>query len=325
MANEAAVGSAREFQAEETRLQQAKSWSELIELYRARVDILQEPGRERMLFKAGETAADQLNDPKLAEELFLASFKIRSTFLPAIGALKVLHAKTKNTAGLRQVLQFELEITTDARRRAQLLAEQGELLKAKQPKEALKAFSEAIRVYPRSRLPLDPLEAIAKRLKDYKPLVQAYQDLAAAAKPKQAAVYQFLRGVLLDEQLKDRAGAAKAMNASLDSGAAEPRILTAIARHFEKSENWESLAKALWQHLELVKDDTERARLLKRQAWVHEAQLNQPERAQRLLQKALPLSPKDAELIKNLWRSHGGRNLAAVRHSRGRTVGKGTP
>ncbi|RMG17518.1 MAG: hypothetical protein D6731_03970 [Planctomycetota bacterium] len=300
--NEAAIRNAREFQAEEGRLKQAGRWSDLVDLYRARAERVDPAGRERLLFKAGEVAADRLGDPGRAERLFLDSFRVRSSFLPAIGALKVLHAKAKNHAGLLEVIDLELDVTTDRRRQGQLLFEKGGLLADREPEAALEAYAASIRAYPKSRAPLDPLEALARKLKRWEPLVEAYRELAIAAKPEQAAVYWFLGGVVLDEQLRDAEGAATSFSTSLDSGAREPRILNVIARFYERVGDWEGLAKALWRHLEVAKDPTERGKLLKRQAWVHERHLGQPERAQRLLLKAVEATPQDAGAIKSLFK-----------------------
>ena len=97
-------------------------------------------------------------------------------------------------------------------------------------------------------VPLDALEVLARQLDSFRPLVEAYRHLAHAAKGKQAAVYHFLGGMVLNEQCKDPAGATAAFNASLDSGSAEPRILGVISKHFEKTGDWEGVAKTLWQN-----------------------------------------------------------------------------
>ena len=197
----------QEFQKTERQLQSGKRWKELLDLYEDQAASTPPKVQEQLYYRAGEVAADCLEDPDLAEQYFMRSFKVRNTYLPAIGALKVLHAGTKNLKGLLAVVDFELQITTDPRRRAQLFKELGDKAKAAFPKRALDAYSEAIHVYPKSRLPLDDLEKLARTLKRWQVLVRAYEDLAAAAKvPKQAAVYRFLIGSVLDENMQDAKG-----------------------------------------------------------------------------------------------------------------------
>jgi tetratricopeptide (TPR) repeat protein len=300
--NEAAVGNARLFQAEEAKLRNGAEWVALVQLYEARAERVDPASKERLLYKAGEVASDQLADSALAERLFLTAFKERKSFLPAIGALKVLHTNNSNDDGLLQVLDYELDITSDGRRRGQLLYEKGELLKKTSPELAIDAYGEAIQAYPKSRLPLDTLEALAKQLGQPRKLVKAYRDLAKAAKPEQAAVYHFLGGMTLSDSCKDLEGAAFAFRASLDTGAAKAKIMSAISKHFEKHADWEGFTKVLWLRLEAAQEPKERARLLKKQAWAHETHLGQAERAQRLLQKALEANPKDPGAIRELQR-----------------------
>jgi tetratricopeptide (TPR) repeat protein len=292
--------SAQDFQAEEKRLRAKGDSQGLVDLYYDRAGHLGDAARERMLFQAGEVAQDELNDPRQAEQFFQRAYNVRKSYARALGALKVLHKANKNSVGLLKVLELEREGTTDDRRRGQLSLEIADLVRKKDPKRALDNYAQAIEAWPKSRAPLDELEKLARELKRYELLVRAYEQLAGVASDKQAAIYFFLGGTVLFENLKDSAGAAAAYNAALGKGPKDPRILKAIVRHFEKQKDWDGLANALWQQLEVVETKKERLSVRKRLAWVYEACLNQPKRSRPVLLKALEESPQDEQLVASL-------------------------
>ena len=128
--SESVVRSAKQFQDEEQRLQGAQRWDELVRLYESRAQAVDDDAqRERMLYRAGEVSLDQLTRPEQAEGFFQRAFEVRRTFLPALGALKALHSKAKNRAGVQKVLGYELEVTKEPRRLGQLHHELGKLLR----------------------------------------------------------------------------------------------------------------------------------------------------------------------------------------------------
>lgn len=292
--------SAQDFQAEEKRLRAQGDSQALIDLYYDRAGNLGEAARERMLFQAGEVAQDELNDLRQAEQFFQRAYNVRKTYARALGALKVLHKASKNSAGLLKVLEQERDGSNDDRRRGQLSLEIADLVRKKDPKRALENYAKAIEAWPKSRAPLDELEKLAREQKRFELLVRAYEQLASAASTKQAAIYFFLGGTVLFENLKDARGAAAAYNAALEKGPKDPRILKAIVRHFEKQKDWEGLASALWQQLEVVESKKERLSVRKRLAWVYEACLSQPKRSRPILLKALEEAPQDEQLVASL-------------------------
>lgn len=289
--------SAQDFQREEARLRALGNSQGIIDLLYDRAGQLDDAARERTLFRAGEIAQDELNDYQQAEQFFQRAYNVRKSYARALGALKVLYKSQKNTAGLLRALEQEREGASDERRRGQLSLEIADLVKDKDPQRALENYAQAIEQNPKSRAPLDELERLARKLKRFKLLVTAYEQLAGAATSKQAAIYYFLGGTVLFENLEDAAGAAGAYNAALEKGPQDPRILKAIVRHFEKQKDWEGLARALWQQLEVVETPKERLSARKRLAWVYETCLVEPKRARAVLLKGIEESPQDEQLV----------------------------
>ena len=292
--------SAQDFQAQEKSLRARGESQALIDLYYDRSGQLEDAARERILFQAGEVAQDDLNDLPQAETFFQRAYSVRKTYARALGALKVLYKAQKNSLGLLKILEQEREATPDDRRRGQLSLEIGDLVRKKDPKRALENYAKAIEAWPKSRAPLDDLEKLARNQKRFGLLVKAYEQLAGVASAKQAAIYYFLGGTVLFENLKDTAGAAAAYSAALEKGPKDPRILKAIVRHFEKQKDWEGLAKGLWQQLEVAESKKDRLKARKRLAWVYEACLNQPKRARPILLKALEEAPQEEQLVATL-------------------------
>ncbi|MCW8139354.1 MAG: tetratricopeptide repeat protein, partial [Planctomycetota bacterium] len=301
--NESVVRSAKLFQDEEQRLQGAQRWDDLVALYSARAEAVDDDGlRERMLFRAGEVSLDHLSRAEQAEGYFVRAFEVRRTYLPALGALKAMHLDRKDRPAVRRVLGLEVGVTKDPRRLGQLHHELGRILREEgKPQEALAALLQAIEANPKSRVPLEDLEQLAKKHQRWDALVQAYRALAGAAQDKQAAIYQFLAGTILDESARDPDDASRAFAAALDAGPKDARILGTITRFFERRGEWALAARGLFQHLDAVQDDAkERVRLLKRLASIHDASLNAPQQAVKHLQRALELDPKDALAVKQL-------------------------
>lgn len=301
--NESVVRSAKLFQDEEQRLQGAQRWDDLVALYSARAEAVDDDGlRERMLFRAGEVSLDHLSRAEQAEGYFVRAFEVRRTYLPALGALKAMHLDRKDRPAVRRVLGLEVGVTKDPRRLGQLHHELGRILREEgKPQEALAALLQAIEANPKSRVPLEDLEQLAKKHQRWDALVQAYRALAGAAQDKQAAIYQFLAGTILDESARDPDDASRAFAAALDAGPKDARILGTITRFFERRGEWALAARGLFQHLDAVQDDAkERVRLLKRLATIHDASLNAPQQAVKHLQRALELDPKDALAVKQL-------------------------
>ncbi|MCA8921634.1 MAG: hypothetical protein KDD82_07465, partial [Planctomycetes bacterium] len=299
--NDAVVRNAARFQEREKELRAEQAWSALVELYEARTAVLESPqGRERLLFKAGEIATDQLDDSGRARDLFMSAFEVRRSFLPAIGALRALHTKRKDTRGLLEVLQLELEVAKDPRRKAQLHVEHAELVLEKDPAAALDAYVAALTVFPGSRRPLEAIERLAKQTKRVQPLVASYRVLAQKSEDDQAAVYHFLAGKALEDQANDPAAALVEYRQALKRNCQKPKILQSISRSFERSKAWKDLNRTLNQLLRVAKTDEERARLLKRQALVHQNGLQRPESAIPLLLSALDLRPQDPPGVKSL-------------------------
>ena len=294
-----AVARNASFSERERDLRERGRWEDLLRLYVEQAEITDpHPQRERLYQRAGEVARDQLRDPSRAEELFLKAFKVRRQFLPAIGALRGLLG---SGPGLERVIGLELEVVKEPRRRAQLYSELGGLLKADKPELALEAFVNSLQANPKSRAALDAVEQLAKQLGSWRELVQAYR-LAAdgAEKPAQAAVFQFLAGTILDEHLKQDAEARVAFARALELKPQDQRIVAIMAKFFERVQAWEPLTTTLYHQLESADSPPEKARLLKRLAWVHETCLDQPERAQTLLLRALEAKKQDPPAIKQL-------------------------
>jgi len=302
MNDPAVVGSASQFQEKEKELLGQQRWDELVGLYEARHEQLaSDTAKEQMLFKAGEVALDRLGALDRARDLFLAAFKVRRTFLPALGALKTLCQDTGDRSTLEQVIGFELEIAKEPRRRATLYSELGKTLREARPELALEAYLNAIRAHPKSRQALEAVEALARDLQKWPQLAEAYRTLAEATSGKQNAVYHFLAGTVHDERLKDAEGAAREFGQALEAGPEDPRIVGTITSFFERTQAWDAVVRALYQHLELAETPAERGRILKRLAQVHETCLDQPDRAQKLLLRAVDVRPGDKTLIKHLF------------------------
>ncbi len=295
------VEGAKSFQEEESRLQVGHNWEELIQLYEDRAEVVDEPAKERMLYKAGEVATDRLADEARAEELFLRSFRVRGSFMPAVGALRVLCNNTNNQARLQRTLRLELGVTENARRRGQLFHELGVSLTPEDPKAALQAFVDCVEANPASRMALVQIEELARKLNQWEALTRTYETLAAHAVEEQKHVYLFLAGSVHEERLKRADLASRSFLAALEAKPGDVRILKTIAKFFEKAGDYQSLAKCLEAQVEGEQPGPALFNLLRRLAEIHDSKLKNTVLAQKILLRVVDSSKNDMPAIRQLY------------------------
>jgi tetratricopeptide (TPR) repeat protein len=304
MSEEAAVSDPRAFKQLEEKLYADKKWAELVEAYAARAARLEDPDhRERLLFQAGTTAEQKLQDPAAAAGYYRRAFDVRKTFVRALGALRALQADKKDLKAVAETLELELAATPEPTKKARLQKELGDALAGQEgldPEESIKAYTRALELDPKQRGALVELEKICRKHAKWNKLVAAYKKLADTTFGKDSAVFHFFAGTMLDEKLKQYDYASRAFKQSLEAKPEDARIYGTIASFFEKRKAWDDCLAALEAQVPLCDGPKEKAKALRKMAGIAEKGQNDPAAAVKLYKRAIAERPDDAEALGRL-------------------------
>lgn len=306
MAEEAALLDPKAFKQLEEKLYADKKWPELISAYESRAIGVQDlDQRERLLFQAGQLAEQKLQDTAGASAYYKRAFEVRKTFVRALGALRALHADKKDHKAVAQAIELELTATTDKTKSARLQKELGDALANQEgldPEEPIKAYMKALELDSKQRGALVELEKLCRKHAKWNKLVAAYKKLADTTTGKDAAVFHFFAGTILDERLKQYDYAARAFKSSLEAGSGESKIITTIASFFEKRKAWDDCVAAHEALVPLGENNKEKAKLLRKMGSIAEKSKGDHEAAIKYYRRAVDVRHDDADGLSNLRR-----------------------
>jgi tetratricopeptide (TPR) repeat protein len=304
MTEEAALRDPKAFKQLEERLYSEKKWTELVSAYASRALALEDMDqRERLLFQAGQIAEKNLQDPVAAGGYYRRAFDVRRSFVRALAALRALHQDRKDWGRVAEAIELEFGATVEVSKRARLQKELGDALCQQEgldPEEAIKAYARALEIDSKQRPALAELEKLCRKHQKWPKLVAAYKKLGDASSGKDAAVFHFLAGGILDERMKAPDLAAKAYKSSLQAGPEDARILGTIVAFFEKRKSWVDVIEALEAQTLYADNAKEKAKLLRKIASICEKNQGNSDLAAVHYRRALDVRADDAEALGRL-------------------------
>ena len=206
----------------------------------------------------------------------------------------------RNWRAVAESVELELSATTDAAKKARLHKELGDALVQQEgidPEEPIKAYLAALALDPKQRTALAELEKLCRKHNKWNKLVTAYKKLGDASTGKDAAVFHFLAGGILEDKVKAADLAQKAYKASLVAGPDDLRILGIISAFFEKRKAWEDAVAALEAQVPLGENVKDKAKLLRKIGSICEKNLGDPDLARVHYRRAVDIRPDDAEAL----------------------------
>ncbi|MFZ5443233.1 MAG: tetratricopeptide repeat protein [Myxococcota bacterium] len=174
-----------------------------------------------------------LKDPRKAAVAYQQAFKLAPRFLANIRAARRLFAEVGNWAMVVTLIDAELAATDARRGRAALLFEKGQVLEQRLSREAdaAAAIAQCLELEPEDVTLLVQLEQVYSEKADYPALVKVYRLLAMALdEPVARAVYLTSAGLLLEDRLKDPAGASALYREAFAIDRRDPQLLAAMKR-----------------------------------------------------------------------------------------------
>lgn len=256
-----------------------------------------------LCLRVGDLAEWRLQDPQLAQHYYQEALRIRPDYLPAIKALKRVHALRGNLQEMIGLLGREGQVTRDPRQAIATLLQAGQIYRDRfnDPQRASECFFKVLEREPREVQAFQALEALLASLNDFERLAVLYQNRLPVTDDSRVQAELLLKlGGLYVEHLSRPQDAAEAYRRVLQLNPNHVPALTSLAGLSITLEDWDSAVQLLSRLIELGGD----ARLL---AWAHSQlgvifQEKKPEldRAVAAFHKVLELEPGDIGSLQRL-------------------------
>ncbi|MBJ6762854.1 tetratricopeptide repeat protein [Myxococcaceae bacterium JPH2] len=208
-----------------------------------------DPQTASLLFhEVGLLWEEPLKNPRNAAVAFQNAYKMAPRFLANIRAARRLFADVGNWQMVVQLLDAELIASDDARHQAALLYEKGVIQEERLSREADAAESlrQCLERRPTDLGILTQLESVYASRNDAAALVEVYRLLASAVVPPSLrAHYLTAAGLVMEERLKQREGAAALFREAFALDRSDALLLAAVKRLAEREGRTDELLAAL--------------------------------------------------------------------------------
>lgn len=284
--------------------EEAERWQAVIATYEREAKALgNKPRAATIYLEIGRIWEEQLGKQRNAAMCYQRAFHLNPKNLAVLHASRRLFTEVGNASMVVQILQAEIEATTDTDRRATLLAEKGAILeeKLRNPEEALKAFREALELSPSEPLALQSIEQLHLSRREYPELYRVYlRALDVLEHPSRRLALLVAAAQLAEDRLDDVSGAIGLYEKILGIDPSYALSLAALRRLYVLAEGWEQLVGVLLRSAEIA-DTKERATsFLMSAARIQHERLHTTDRALLSLLKALEYSPSDVALLREI-------------------------
>lgn len=154
----------------EKLFEESKDWNGLIEILQKETELIQDPKEVIYLnFRIGEILERNLEDFEKAGEYYEKVLSFSPNFMPALRALRRIYTYLEKWNDLLDVLQREIEITSDGNTLVNLMLERAEIFEKKlnDIPSAKKSYYEILQSSPGNPVALLALKNLLKKTSDY--------------------------------------------------------------------------------------------------------------------------------------------------------------
>jgi tetratricopeptide (TPR) repeat protein len=215
----------------------------------ARALSASDPQAAALLFhELGLLWEETLKNPRNAAVAFQNAYKLAPRFLVNIRAARRLFADVGNWQMVLQLLEAELAGADEPRQKAALLFEKATVLdeRLSRDTDAKAAYRQCLELKPNDVALLTQLEAHYAARNDFESLIEVYRLLSASLEnPALRAHYLTSAGMVMEERLKQREGAAACFREAFALDRSDLLLLTAIKRVAEREGRTDELLAAL--------------------------------------------------------------------------------
>jgi tetratricopeptide (TPR) repeat protein/tRNA A-37 threonylcarbamoyl transferase component Bud32 len=288
-----------------TIYRKAEQWPELVAVLLARADASGSSPRARDLrAEAGELFEQRLNDAGRAREIFAHVLGEDPGHVKAGDGMARIAGRTGDFKTLAILLERRVEARR-GREKAEALVKVAEVYEdhLNDLPEATRRFEAALAIDPQDLQALKGLDRVFSRTGQYRELLENLeQQIAIAATPRQKINLYERMAALHDEEFLDHESAVQCLESMLAFDAANDQALTTLPRHYRALGRWEELDALYEKHATVTGDDARRVELTMQRARVLAENIGSPDRAMRVYEQVLELSPGHAGALEALAR-----------------------
>jgi tetratricopeptide (TPR) repeat protein/tRNA A-37 threonylcarbamoyl transferase component Bud32 len=283
----------------------AQQWPELVAVLTARADASGSSPRARdMRAEAAEIVEMKLTDGARAKEIFAQVLADDPGHLKACDGMARIAERLGDFKALVAVLERRAE-SRRGKEKADALLKVAEVYEdhLEDLGEATRRFEAVLAIEPTEVQALKGLDRIYNRTGKYRELLENLErQVALAATPRQKLNLYERMAALHDEEFLDHERATESLEAMLGIDPANDHALTTLPRHYRALSRWEKLDKLYEKHTSTTTEDARRVELTMQRARVLAENIGSPERATRVYEHVLELSPGHAGALEALAR-----------------------
>jgi tetratricopeptide (TPR) repeat protein len=283
----------------------AQQWPELVSILVTRAGVSGSSPRARDLrAEAGELYEQKLNDPTHAKELFAQVLGEDPGHLKAGDGMARIAERVGDFRALVAILERRVEARR-GREKTDALLKLAEVYEDRLEDlvEATRRYESAVALEPNDLQALKGLDRVYNRTGKYRELLENLErQIDLAATPRQKINLYERMASLYDEEFLDHERAVECLESMLGLDAANDQALTALPRHYRALGRWEELEELYEKHATVTSDDTRRVELMMQRARVLAENVGSPDRATRVYEQVLELSPGHAGGLEALAR-----------------------
>lgn len=217
--------------------------------------------------------------------------------LPAVRALERVYGERGKSKDLADVLRVQVNLEESVEIRRELYARLGQISEneLKDDAAAISAWKSRLEDDPADEKALAALDRLYERSGEHRSLVEVLRARERQTEGTEGRKVIMVRTAeTLADRLGDVAEAILAYRSVLDDFGADRSVLGALAKLYDKSEQWPDLAETLEAELALATEEADRIALLTRLGDVRRKRLSDVSQAIEAYRQALTLDPGNA-------------------------------
>ncbi len=281
-------------------------WQQLVEAFDAEIAALEDPRQQAAkMFKAAEILEERLDQKEEAITRYNRCLQLQPGYLPAQKALTRLFERQNRWAELVAMLEQDLLQTADRDEMILTLNKIASIHEERlsDPDAAIECLKRILEISPDHLPTIRRLAGIYEGVSRWQDLIALHElEATLVGDTKQILAINHRNAEILDEQLRDRAGATAAWERLLALSPSYLPALKALGRLYAQDGRWEELIRMYRAEAEISQSMDQAAALIQKIGELYEHRLKNENEAIASYQEVLTLSPSYFPALRALAR-----------------------
>jgi tetratricopeptide (TPR) repeat protein len=288
----------------ERQYRQAQQWPDLIEVLQKKAGVLEDTEDViRHKHQIGQLYEEKLGDGQRAVETYKEILSVDPQSLEALKALERLYERTGDMEHYLDVLEQQLDVTGTDEERISLYERMASAWEEqfRKPERACESLEKILLINDRHEPTLQALERLYRQERRSPELVETLRRHINAVNDPTVRISLYAQmGEVYEEELRDVDRAVEAYNDILSFDGDNNAALAALARLYEKIEDWDRAIESASRLVELTDDRDTRVDLYQRIGRIYEERLDDALTAETRYADALALNPSYLPAMQSL-------------------------